>query len=84
MSDVIEWLQEAIVDGEECMSSPDGGCQICAKDVPHLRKALAALTAARDLIDNHFDPVFCALDTIELKPTDEVNQKAGKLWAALR
>lgn len=41
------------------------------------------LEAAHDLVDNHFDPVFCALDTRGLMPTDEVNEKVGKLWGAL-
>jgi hypothetical protein len=49
------------------------------------RSALAAVVAAaRDLVDNHFDPVFGTLDTISLKPTDDVNQRVGELWSALR
>jgi hypothetical protein len=44
----------------------------------------AVVEAARDLVENHFDPALGTLDTSNLKPTDEVNQKVGALWNALR
>jgi hypothetical protein len=65
---------------QQCIYVPN---EIVDAFVEFMTRGPAVIEAARDLVENHFDVVFCALDTIDLKPTDEVNQKVGKLWSAL-
>lgn len=81
------WTQVRIVfDGDDpgaqqCLYVPNA---IVDEFVEFMSKGPAIVDAAHDLVDNHFDPVFCALDTCGLMPTDEVNEKVGKIWQALR
>lgn len=57
--------------------------EIVDEFIEFMSKGPAIVEAAHDLVDNHFDPIFCALQTKGLMPSDEVNAKVGKLWGAL-